>query len=64
MQVAELEHLLLKERDEVVAQQIRSVQLEEQRDALEAKTVELQQALEEFVRTTDKNKESEEQPGL
>lgn len=56
--------MLLKERDEVVAQQIKSVQLEEQRDALEAKTVELQQALEEFVRTTDKNKESEEQPGL
>ena len=45
---------LLREREEKLAMQMKIAQIEEEREGAESKRLELEQALEEFVRTTDK----------
>ena len=45
---------LLHEREEKLAIQKQLAQLEEEKESAETKRLELEQALEEFVRTTDK----------
>lgn len=45
---------LLREREEKLAIQMKITQIEEEREGAESKRLELEQALEEFVRTTDK----------
>lgn len=54
--LAEVEGYLLREREEKVSLQIKMAQLDEERDMLEEKKKELQQALDEFYWTTDKEK--------
>ena len=44
----------MREREEKLAIQMKITQIEEEREAADSKRVELEQALEEFVRTTDK----------
>ena len=45
---------MLHEREEKLAIQKKKVQLEEEKEGAETKRLELEQALEEFVRSTDK----------
>lgn len=45
---------LLHEREEKLAMQKKVTQIEEEKEAAETKRLELEQALEEFVRSTDK----------
>lgn len=45
---------LLHEREEKLAIQMKIAQIEEEREEAEIKRLELEQALEEFVRSTDK----------
>lgn len=45
---------LLHEREEKLAMQKKVAQIEEEKEAAETKRLELEQALEEFVRSTDK----------
>ena len=45
---------LLHEREEKLAIQMKIAQIEEEREGAESKRLELEQALEEFVRSTDK----------
>lgn len=54
--LAEVEGYLLREREEKVSLQIKMAQIDEEKDSLEEKTKELQQALDEFYWTTDKEK--------
>lgn len=50
----QVEMHLLHEREEKLAIQMKIAQIEEEREGAESKRLELEQALEEFVRSTDK----------
>lgn len=54
--LAEVEGYLLREREEKVSFQIKMAQVEEEKESLEDKKTELQQALDDFIWTTDKGK--------
>lgn len=54
--LAEVEGYLLREREEKVSFQIKMAQIDEEKESLEEKCKELQQALDEFYWTTDKGK--------
>lgn len=56
--LAEVEGYLLREREEKVSLQIKMAQIDEEKESLEEKRKELQQALDEFYWTTDKEKGS------
>lgn len=60
----EVEGYLLQEREKMVAFQIRMVQMEEEKEAVETKNTQLESALEDFYKATDKGKEKNEKAAV